>query len=129
VLRAHRRREQSGEAAEHPARRPADLRPPGAAARALPAGDGVGHQDPLARVDPLAGDLVPERAWVGRQDPVAMPDHLRVRAARGARFDPDEHLVPRRDRLLHLVHPQVARAVQPGRPHGRTTAFRVRPSR
>ena len=115
-----------GEGSEHPARRPADLRPTGPAWRAPPARDRVGHQHALAGVPARPGRLVSERARIRWQHRMAALEHLDVRAARRRGVHANDDLALR---VGHVLYPQVTGSVQQRRPHGTTTALSASPLR
>ena len=130
VERCLRRRHLLGEAAEHPLRLAADLRPPGGAGAAGPARHRVADQHALAGVLAHAAHLVPEGRRARRQQRMAAAPHLHVGPAGGGRLDPDHDLARPRDRVGDLEHAQVLVAEQQGGPHespGRFAALTASP--
>ena len=109
----------SAKAAEHPARRAADLRPPGPAGRAPPARHGVGHEHALAGVLARPGRLVPEGHGYAGSTGMAAAEHLHVGAARRRGVHAHDDLALRVGHLLHAQVVRARRAAPPSRHHDR----------
>ena len=94
------------------------------ARRADPARRRVRRDEPPAGRDVDPADLVPERArrWV-EEDGMPAPVRLEVGAVRQGDLDLEHDVTGARHRVGHLVEPQVARRVQPKRPHGVKTTL------
>jgi hypothetical protein len=104
-----------------PAARAVEAGPAGRGVRAEHAVPGGEPRHPGAHVGHLPRELVAERRGVGPERGVAVAEHLDVRATGEGGPDPEHHLSrPRRSRR-DVLHPEVARAVQEGRPHRPST--------
>ena len=94
------------------------------ALRARSTRSGVRSDDTLSGCDVDAGELVSERRRrLGEQQRVAAAERLQVGAVGERDLDLHEDVARAGLRVGHLLDAQVARRVEPRRPHGRKTTF------